>query len=227
LQEEDIEKLAACSAIFAPESLYHKPQDARDTDAAMVVDSHKTIDLDAHCTWVAVENLSRGLCAGSRPHFFRGVCTIVCKLFNIVDPDMAFFGKKDYQQWRVLERMARDLDFDIEIVGVPIFREPDGLAMSSRNLLLTSENRQNALSIYRALSKAKTNRTSIRDISVSKIKEEVAMEIIAAGGRIDYVEVVNSKSLAPVNSVVESDQPVLVAVAAFFGSVRLIDNTEI
>lgn len=192
----------------------------------MVVDNHNVIDADAHCTWVTVENLSQGLCAGSRPHFFRGVCTIVCKLFNIVDPDMAFFGKKDYQQWRVLERMARDLDFGIEIVGVPIFREPDGLAMSSRNLLLSSENRQNALSIYRSLSKVKQNHTSNGAISVLRIKEEIAGEIIAAGGRIDYVEVADSKSLVPVDTM-ESGRPILVAVAAFFGSVRLIDNIEL
>ena len=94
-----------------------------------------------HETYVTVENLQRGFCAITRPHFFRGVATVVCKLFNICDPDVAVFGKKDYQQWRLVERMTRDLDFAIEIVGVPLMREEDGVAMSSRNVRLTPKNR--------------------------------------------------------------------------------------
>ena len=97
-----------------------------------------------HETYVTVENLQQGLCAITRPHFFRGVATVVAKLFNIVEPDVAVFGKKDYQQWRVIQRMVRDLDFDIDVVGMPLAREPDGLAMSSRNVRLTPENRKAA-----------------------------------------------------------------------------------
>lgn len=125
---------AGCAAVFMPASLYHSGSAAAASPAAadggMVVGAAGGADPEAHCTWVTVEHLSTGLCARSRPHFFRGVCTVVAKLFNVVDPDAAFFGKKDYQQWRVLERMARDLDYGVEVVGLPIWREPDGLAMS-------------------------------------------------------------------------------------------------
>ena len=96
---------------------------------------------DPHETFVEVTELSNGLCSGTRPHFFRGVATVVTKLFNVVEPDVAVFGKKDYQQWRVIQRMVRDLNFDIDIVGGEIVREADGLAMSSRNLLLATEKR--------------------------------------------------------------------------------------
>lgn len=90
----------------------------------------ETAHPDAHETWVTVERLQRPLCGGSRPHFFRGVCTVVTKLFHVVEPDVAVFGRKDYQQWRVISRMVRDLDFAVEVVGMPICREEDGLAMS-------------------------------------------------------------------------------------------------
>lgn len=134
MQKEDIEKLCqhGCSALFSPKSLYHAPSRA-DANASMVVGVETTTETavrDAHCTWVEVEHLSQGLCASSRPHFFRGVCTVVSKLFHIVEPDVAFFGKKDFQQYRVIQRMARDLDFGIDIIGVDIVREKDGLAMS-------------------------------------------------------------------------------------------------
>lgn len=138
MQDLDIRKLEeiGCDALFLPKTLYHVPEKG-DSDAALVVggqapecDPDSEHNLDAHCTWIEVENLSKGLCADSRPHFFRGVCTVVAKLFNIVEPDVAFFGKKDYQQYSVIKRMVRDLDFDINIVGVEIKRESDGLAMS-------------------------------------------------------------------------------------------------
>jgi pantoate--beta-alanine ligase len=104
-----------------------------------------------HETFVTVERLSTGLCSTTRPHFFRGVATVVCKLFNVVEPDVAVFGKKDYQQFRVVQRMVRDLDYDIRIVGVELTREPDGLAMSSRNVRLDPEARVAARAISKAL----------------------------------------------------------------------------
>ncbi|KAK4768214.1 hypothetical protein SAY87_003355 [Trapa incisa] len=100
-----------------------------------------------HETWVRVEKLEKGMCGKSRPVFFRGVSTVVTKLFNIVEPDIALFGKKDYQQWRIIKRMVRDLDFSIQVIGSEIVRENDGLAMSSRNVHLSSEERQRVLSI--------------------------------------------------------------------------------
>lgn len=133
LQEADLAKLEAsgCEAVFMPTSLYYSPPAADgQVDNGMVVGATDDSNCESHSTWVTVDHLSRGLCARSRPHFFRGVCTVVAKLFNIVEPDAAFFGKKDYQQWRVIERMVRDLDFAIEVVGMPIRREKDGLAMS-------------------------------------------------------------------------------------------------
>ena len=119
-----------CDALFLPSSLYVSPSNQPKGDKSMVVGNNVASSRDAHSTWVEVEYLSEGLCASSRPHFFRGVCTVVTKLFNIIDPNVAFFGRKDFQQYRVIERMVRDLDFDIEVVGIDIVREPDGLAMS-------------------------------------------------------------------------------------------------
>jgi len=125
----DLLERNGCDALFLPSSLYFTPSDQVKDDKGMVVGNNAT-SRETHSTWVEVEHLSKGLCASSRPHFFRGVCTIVTKLFNIIDPDVAFFGKKDFQQYRIVERMVRDLNFDIEVVGIDIVREPDGLAMS-------------------------------------------------------------------------------------------------
>lgn len=197
----------------------------------VVGSNYADINYDSHETWVTVDRLSQGLCATSRPHFFRGVCTIVTKLFNIVDPDMAFFGKKDYQQWRVIERMARDLDFPIKVVGMPIQREADGLAMSSRNAMLTSEKRAAAPCIYKALQQAvesvkkeKTNNNN-NSMPVEEVMQPVKAAIQAGGGVIDYVQCVDGETLKSVKIV--GDRLTLLAVAAHFGTVRLIDNIEI
>jgi pantoate--beta-alanine ligase len=196
----------------------------------MVVGANEDIDYDAHCTWVNVDHLSQGLCAGSRPHFFRGVCTVVAKLFNIVEPDLACFGKKDYQQWRVIERMARDLDFDIEIFGMPIEREADGLAMSSRNALLTPEHRAAAPCINKALIAAKEDIRGGRVTSVEEVRARISVAIEVGGGRIDYVQIVNAETLKPIEGkIVWEDginSTVLIAIAAHFGKVRLIDNVD-
>ncbi|WJZ90899.1 hypothetical protein VitviT2T_010014 [Vitis vinifera] len=176
-----------------------------------------------HETWVRVERLEKSMCGKSRPVFFRGVATIVSKLFNIVEPDVAVFGKKDYQQWRIISRMVRDLDFAIKVIGSEIVRDADGLAMSSRNVHLSPEEREKALSINRSLSRAKfaaekgqTNCRELRDLVIQAIEE--------AGGRIDYAEIVEQESLEAVE---EIRNPVVFCVAARFGKVRLLDNMEI
>lgn len=218
-EDEDLKKLeqAGCAAVFMPSQMYHST-----SNTSMVVGGALDgIGEDTHETWVTVEKLSQGLCAKSRPHFFRGVCTVVTKLFHIVQPDKAFFGKKDYQQWRVIERMCRDLDFGIEIFGEDIVREEDGLAMSSRNALLTPQHRAAAPAIYKAL------QTIVREkiFDTRHIVDVVSESVSGAGGIIDYVEVVSASTLQRVGNA--SCQPTLVAVAARFGAVRLIDNIEI
>ncbi|CAI0426641.1 unnamed protein product [Linum tenue] len=177
-----------------------------------------------HETWVKVERLERGLCGKSRPVFFRGVATVVTKLFNIVDPDMAVFGKKDYQQWRVIQRMVRDLDFGIRIVGSDITREQDGLAMSSRNVRLSPGDRGKALSISRSLFQAKSLVERGQTTNCSDLRGTLVQAISGAGGKIDYVEIVDQESLETLGEV---DRPVVICIAAWFGNVRLIDNIEI
>lgn len=177
----------------------------------------------AHESWVRVEKLEKGLCGNSRPLFFRGVATVVCKLFNIVEPDVAFFGKKDYQQWRVIQRMVRDLDFAVQVIGSEIVREEDGLAMSSRNVYLSPEERQKALSIYKSLLKAKSAAEK-GQINCKEPQNLVIQSIQEAGGRVDYAEIVDQETLKPVE---EIKSPAVFCVAAWFGKARLIDNIEI
>eukprot|EP00884_Botryococcus_braunii_P001833 jgi/Botrbrau1/11650/Bobra.168_2s0007.1 len=165
----------------------------------------------------------RGCAADPAPHFFRGVATIVAKLFNIVEPDIAAFGLKDYQQWRVISRMARDLDFPVRILGCPIAREPDGLAMSSRNALLTKEDRAKAVCISRALQWAAEEVAGRGTVLASELIDEVSRRIADGGGAVDYVEVVDAEELTPLVKV-GGARPALIAVAAKFGKVRLIDN---
>ena len=221
----DKEKLRSvdCDALFLPGTLYSTPLDAK--DSVMVVgETTSAASMDNHSTWVRVEGVSERLCAQSRPHFFRGVATVVTKLFNIVEPDAAFFGKKDYQQLKVISRMVRDLDFPIKIIGVDIMREKDGLAMSSRNALLTPQSRLDAPVIYETLVKARESCKGERRSS-AKIIEGITHSIEAKNGKIDYVTIVDSGNLRPL----QETQPgrTLVAVAAFFGRVRLIDNIEL
>lgn len=174
-----------------------------------------------------VERLQKPLCGVSRPHFFRGVATIVAKLFNIVEPDVAVFGRKDYQQWRVICRMVRDLDFPIEVVGMPICREADGLAMSSRNARLSAESRRKALCICSSLQWAQGAVGSGQITMPYDVRQHVCAAIEEAGGKVDYVELVQAENLSTVDDA--SKQPTLLAVAAWFaakdrGTVRLIDN---
>ncbi|KAL2336712.1 hypothetical protein Fmac_011158 [Flemingia macrophylla] len=176
-----------------------------------------------HESWVRVEKLELGLCGKSRPLFFRGVATVVMKLFHIVEPDVALFGKKDYQQWRIIQRMVRDLDFSIKVIGAEIIRDNDGLAMSSRNVHLSPEEREKALSINKSLLKAKS---AAKDgqVHCEKLQNLAIKCITDAGGRIDYAEIVTQNNLEKVEQI---KGPVVFCVAAWFGKVRLVDNMEI
>ncbi len=172
-------------------------------------------------TWVEVTGLTRGLCGPLRPGHFRGVATVVAKLFNIVKPHLALFGEKDYQQLRTIQQMVRDLNMDIEIVPMPTVREPDGLAMSSRNAYLSAADRKTALSLSRALAASRTalgagarTATEIARAARTVLENEPGVEI-------EYVEAVDAESLEPVGA---QERPVVVAIAARVGKVRLIDN---
>jgi pantoate--beta-alanine ligase len=172
-------------------------------------------------TWVTVEELSGKLDGGSRPGHFRGVTTVVAKLFHIVEPDMAFFGQKDAAQVAVIRRMVRDLKFSVEIVVCPIVRESDGLAMSSRNAYLSAEERKWALVLHRSLMRVEElvrggERNAARLIAAGK--DEFARE---RDVRLDYFEIVEPDTLDPIRDISEG---ALVAVAAYVGSTRLIDN---
>lgn len=175
-------------------------------------------------TTVSVSGLTEGLCGRSRPVHFAGVCTVVCKLFNIVNPDFAYFGQKDAQQLAVVTRMAKDLNLPVTVVGCPIIREADGLAKSSRNAYLNGEERRAALSLSRSLQMAQTRfNQGERDSATLRalIMEELGKEPML---RPDYVEVVDSLTLVPVERL---SAPALVAVAAFVGKTRLIDNVTL
>lgn len=162
--------------------------------------------------------LSATLEGKSRPGHFRGVCTVVAKLFNILEPEAAVFGEKDFQQLAIIRRMVRDLNYDIEIIGVPTVREQDGLACSSRNAYLKAEERKQAAVLRKALMEAKAS----SKLSAQEIVD-VARDIIATAplARIDYVELVDAESLKSIESVRPNS---LLAAAVFFGKTRLIDN---
>src|ERR1700688_4466415 len=172
-------------------------------------------------TWVTVEGLSDKLDGRSRPGHFRGVTTVVAKLFNIIEPDAAFFGQKDAAQLAVIRRMVRDLNFPVEIVACPIVRESDGLAMSSRNAYLNREERGRALGLRRSLQQVQREFKAGKKIAaklISAAKEVFAREPQVA---LDYFEIVDPDTLDPVERI---SQKTLVAVAACVGSTRLIDN---
>lgn len=173
------------------------------------------------CTFVDMDKLTKGLCGKTRPTHFRGVCTVVSKLFLIVAPDRAYFGQKDAQQLAVIRRMVRDLNFDIEIVGCPIVREEDGLAMSSRNTYLNKEERKAALILHESLMLGKEMMEQ-GERDASKIKSAIVHKIETEPlARIDYVELVNAENLETVDVV---EGRVLTALAVYIGKTRLIDN---
>lgn len=174
-------------------------------------------------TAVVEEALSRRLCGASRPGHFRGVCTVVAKLFNCVRPDVAVFGQKDAQQALVIRRMVRDLDFPVEIVVAPIVREPDGLAKSSRNVRLSPAERAAALGLSRALGLAR-EALARGERDADAVRRRLERELAASGLRTDYVEIVDTRTLEPASLLAPG---VLVALAAFAGQTRLIDNCEL
>lgn len=192
---------AGCDVIFAPSVSEMYPE--------------------GYATWVDVERLTSGLCGRSRPGHFRGVCTVVTKLFSICQPDRAYFGEKDAQQLTVIRRMTRDLNLPVEIVACSTVRECDGLAMSSRNTLLTREQRTQAPVLYRALETAR----GVVESGERRAKrlESVIRSVLAEAdlAQVDYVEIVRASDLSSVD-VIEGE--CLIAVAVRFGATRLIDN---
>ena len=173
------------------------------------------------CTYVDMDVLTAELCGRSRPTHFRGVCTVVSKLFHIVAPDKAFFGQKDAQQLAVIRRMVRDLSFGIEIVGCPIVREADGLAKSSRNTYLSEAERKAALVL------SQTIRLGQRLVAQGERRSAALLEAMQASlaaeplARVDYVQAVDGSSMQPVEALRDGD---LVAMAVYIGKTRLIDN---
>lgn len=175
------------------------------------------------CSFVDMTGLTEGLCGKTRPIHFRGVCTVVNKLFNIVTPDHAYFGQKDGQQLAVIKRMVRDLNMDIEIVGCPIVREEDGLAKSSRNTYLSLEERKAALILSKTVALGKELAKTEKDANkvVEAMKKNIETEPLA---KIDYVEAVDALSMAPVEKL---EGTCMLAMAVYIGKTRLIDNTLI
>ena len=175
-------------------------------------------------TWLEVVGpITEGLCSTSRPTFFRGVTTVVAKLFNIVQPKRAYFGWKDAQQLAAIRQMVNDLNFDLEVIGLPIVREDDGLAMSSRNVYLTKDERQEAKMVYQSLELAKSQILRGGQ-SVKKITDE--MKLLVEDSpliRIDYITIVSSQTFSLISEL-EHGQDILIAIAVYVGNTRLIDN---
>lgn len=176
-------------------------------------------------TYVIVEGLTEGLCGAYRPGHFKGVTTVVNKLFNIVQPDRAYFGEKDYQQLKVIQRMVKDLNMNVQVIGCPIVREPDGLAMSSRNKYLSPEERKAALSLSKALFKAKELFES-GETDINKIRKEMEKIILSHPEvkEIQYIEFVDAKTLKPKEKL---EKGTVIALAVFVGNTRLIDNIKV
>jgi pantoate--beta-alanine ligase len=165
-----------------------------------------------------------GLCGASRPGHFRGVCTVVSKLFNLLTPNVAVFGEKDYQQLAIIRRMVRDLNFPVAIVGMPTVRDADGLALSSRNRYLSAEERAQA-SVLRRAALAAERLAQGGETSASKLIE-AAKDVIASArsARIDYVSLIDAETLEPLDTL---RPKAVLALAVFIGGTRLIDNLRI
>jgi len=201
---EDQSKLfdAGCNLLFTPSAADMYPQ-----------------GMDQHTT-VSVPGVSAGLCGGSRPGHFDGVATVVCKLLNMVQPDMALFGEKDYQQLAVIRKMVADLNMPVQIFGVPIVRDEDGLALSSRNGYLSAQQRASAPALHQCMQAVKAHIKNGRN-DYAVLFEQFNTDLQAAGFRLDYVELRDALSLQLADA--NSTQLVLLA-AAYLGTTRLIDN---
>ena len=218
---------------FAPgEDLSRYPRDlegdlarcaAAGIDRVLAPDRPDRIFGAGHQTWVTVERTSEGLCGASRPGHFRGVATVVAKLFNLTRPHLALFGEKDWQQLQVIRTMARELDFGIEIVGMPIVREADGLALSSRNAYLSPAERERALALSRALAAAR-DAAARGDRDAARLAAAARRALEASVDRVDYVEVVHPETLVPV---ARAEPGSVLLLAAFVGRTRLIDNARL
>ena len=171
--------------------------------------------LDRHSVYIEENDLSRGLCGARRPGHFRGVCTVVAKLFNLAHPVFAVFGQKDYQQAQVIKRMVRDLNFDIDIVVAPIVREESGLARSSRNTYLSADEKQRAVAISKSLATVRTG------VPAAAEKRRISRELEKAGLKVDYVEIVDGETLENVKKTAKGN---CALAAVFDGKTRLIDN---
>jgi len=178
---------------------------------------------DDHSTWVEVKELTEGLCGRFRPGHFRGVTTVVTKLLNIVQPDRAYFGEKDYQQLVVIKRMVQDLNIPVEIVGLPTVREADGLAVSSRNQYLDTQQRAAAPQLYQAL---QHGTAAARNGASGTEVERVVCDLLAKEPMftVQYVQAVDPETLQPRN---QAGAPMVIAAAAYLGDTRLIDNIKI
>jgi pantoate--beta-alanine ligase len=218
---------------FGPnEDLSHYPRDlegdlakcaAAGIDRVLAPADPAQVFAPGHQTWVEVERASQGLCGASRPGHFRGVATVVAKLFNLTLPDVALFGAKDFQQLAVIRAMSRDLAFGVEIVEMPIVRERDGLALSSRNAYLSAGERTRALSLSRALFEAR-DAAAEGERDVERLRARARERLVGAGVRVDYVEIVDPDTLVPV---ARAAPGTVMLVAAFVGSTRLIDNVRL
>ncbi|MEO0185718.1 MAG: pantoate--beta-alanine ligase [candidate division WOR-3 bacterium] len=184
----------------------------------------KEIYPDGYRTYVEVEEFSSILCGKSRPGHFRGVTTVVLKLFNIIEPDIAVFGEKDYQQLLIIRKMVKDLNLNVKIISAPIVRENDGLAMSSRNTYLNPEQRTSAAVLYQSLQWARGSFYKENIKSPEYLTTVMRQMIEAKGGQIDYIAIVDKNDLSPVKFIKKGDR---MLVAVFFGKTRLIDNLEI
>ena len=205
-----------------PRDFAHDTKLCEETGAHLIF--HPTPEemyLPDFCSFVDMNGLTKGLCGKTRPIHFRGVCTVVTKLFNIVTPDRAYFGEKDAQQLAVIKQMVSDLNMPLEIIGCPIIREADGLAKSSRNTYLSKEERSAALVLNRSLVAAKAN-LEVGERNTAKLKELIRSILEEEPlARVDYVEVVDAMNLESVETI---DKSVLVAIAVYIGKTRLIDN---
>jgi pantoate--beta-alanine ligase len=216
---------------FEPGSDFEKYPRPESTDAKFCEDAGvnllfrpREMYFDDRSVYVEETRLSAGLCGASRPGHFRGVCTVVAKLFNLLAPNAAVFGEKDYQQLTIIRRMVRDLNFPIEVIGVPTVREADGLALSSRNQYLNTDGRAAAPVLYQAMLRVK-ELAADGENSVTKLIDAARGVIESAkDARVDYISIVDRENLQPLETLRPNS---LIALAVFIGKTRLIDNLRL